>query len=218
MPGRGNAYNGSKHHWVLRYFQPLVWLGVILVTIFHEVWGMTRFYYWRKETRHCNTSIAFTVFYVFMDFMVFTSLIVCKNSDPGYLIPIDKEAAEERAKIKMAESIEAKKKRKAERKARGAEDTSGSADTHPEDRVESGYVCKRCGLEREHNRVSHCGRCNRCVNYMDHHCVFTDNCVGMLNYKYYFCFIFWGFGTLSVSIMLLLFNFYTKNVEEDYGA
>jgi len=31
---------------------------------------------------------------------------------------------------------------------------------------------------------------------MDHHCIFTNNCVGFYNYKYYMVFLFWSFVTL----------------------
>ena len=46
--------------------------------------------------------------------------------------------------------------------------------------------CKKCGLNRKHERVNHCSRCNRCVDYMDHHCVFVDNCIGRKNIAFYF--------------------------------
>ena len=46
--------------------------------------------------------------------------------------------------------------------------------------------CRKCGIDRSHVRVNHCGRCNRCVDYMDHHCIFTDNCIAKKNYRFFF--------------------------------
>ena len=38
--------------------------------------------------------------------------------------------------------------------------------------------CRKCEAVRAHTRIHHCRRCNRCVDFMDHHCSVTDNCVG----------------------------------------
>lgn len=53
---------------------------------------------------------------------------------------------------------------------------------------------------------------------MDHHCVFTDNCVGKDNFKYFFSFIIWSFITLSNATIMVLIQFYYVNTKEDYGA
>ena len=87
-----------------------------------------------------------------------------------------------------------------------------------EDKDENSNICKRCGYEREHDRINHCGRCNRCVDFMDHHCFFTDNCVGKKNYRYFFAFIFWADFTLFSAMGMLVWKFHTFNVEDDYGA
>lgn len=41
---------------------------------------------------------------------------------------------------------------------------------------------------------------------MDHHCPFTDTCIGWGNYKYYLCLLFWG----SCSMSSFLFIFFPK--------
>ena len=79
-------------------------------------------------------------------------------------------------------------------------------------------TCKRCGYEREHDRINHCGRCNRCVVYMDHHCKFTDNCIGKENYKYFFAFIFWAEFTIVTAFFANVWKIHTVNVVEKYGA
>ena len=78
--------------------------------------------------------------------------------------------------------------------------------------------CARCGYERSHNRVNHCGRCNRCVDYMDHHCLFTDNCIGKHNFRLFFHFIFWAELSLALGFMLMTANIYTRNISLEYGA
>ena len=57
---------------------------------------------------------------------------------------------------------------------------------------EESSLCLKCGFKRSHERINHCSRCNRCVEYMDHHCVFTDNCVARKNLLYFFHFIGWA--------------------------
>lgn len=44
--------------------------------------------------------------------------------------------------------------------------------------------------------------CQRCVLGMDHHCVFTDNCVGDFNLKAYLLFVFYSFvGSVSAALV-----------------
>jgi len=37
---------------------------------------------------------------------------------------------------------------------------------------------------------------------MDHHCPFTDSCVGWANYKYFFCLLFWGIVTMTAFLIV----------------
>lgn len=78
--------------------------------------------------------------------------------------------------------------------------------------------CRKCGQERSHERVSHCSRCDRCVDYMDHHCLFTDNCIGKKNFPFFFQFILWADFALAVGLMLVLANISTRNISLNYGA
>ena len=73
--------------------------------------------------------------------------------------------------------------------------------------------CIKCGYERKHSKIHHCSRCNRCVEYMDHHCVFTDNCIGKKNMKYFFHFVGWIEVALCTAFFFLVFNIYVRNPE-----
>lgn len=52
---------------------------------------------------------------------------------------------------------------------------------------------------------------------MDHHCMITDNCVGIGNYKYFFHFCGWASFTLLSGITILITHFYTYNREANLG-
>lgn len=53
---------------------------------------------------------------------------------------------------------------------------------------------------------------------MDHHCVFTDNCIGRKNFKYFFHFVGWASVALSVGNYFVFFNIFVRNPAHNYGA
>lgn len=50
-------------------------------------------------------------------------------------------------------------------------------------------MCEVCNYGKA-SRVSHCSTCRHCVYKLDHHCIWTQTCIGFRNQKsfYLFCF------------------------------
>ncbi|CAK90838.1 unnamed protein product (macronuclear) [Paramecium tetraurelia] len=64
--------------------------------------------------------------------------------------------------------------------------------------------CLQCRIKRP-ERSHHCSKCKRCVLNMDHHCVWTANCIGLYNRKYFLLILFWGsIGIFSGTLLGLM--------------
>jgi len=59
-------------------------------------------------------------------------------------------------------------------------------------------ICKHCSQVKP-PRTYHCSVCASCILKMEHHCPWINNCVGMMNHKFYllFCWFLWV-GTFYV--------------------
>lgn len=69
------------------------------------------------------------------------------------------------------------------------------------------HVCVICHRTRT-LRVQHCKECGRCVQRLDHHCPWIDNCVGLRNQRLFYCFLLVVFTTLAMVLsFLMLFMF-----------
>jgi len=66
---------------------------------------------------------------------------------------------------------------------------------------ESARICVVCHAVRG-MRTFHCKDCGRCVQRLDHHCPWIDNCVGLANQRLFFCFLGAVFSTLVLMFYL----------------
>ncbi|KAK9463690.1 DHHC palmitoyltransferase-domain-containing protein [Lipomyces oligophaga] len=48
--------------------------------------------------------------------------------------------------------------------------------------------CTTCQIWRT-ARASHCKKCNRCIDRLDHHCIWLNCCIGRCNYRYFMTYI-----------------------------
>ena len=54
-------------------------------------------------------------------------------------------------------------------------------------------------------RFSHrCSACGECFGYMDHHCPFVYNCIGVDNFVFYFLFLVYATGGAVLSLVVSL--------------
>ncbi|KAL4491295.1 hypothetical protein ABPG72_021681 [Tetrahymena utriculariae] len=72
--------------------------------------------------------------------------------------------------------------------------------------------CVTCKLFKP-ERVHHCSQCQRCVLNMDHHCIWTANCVGLMNRKYFNLVLQWG--TISLLLGAFFGSRYAYRTIED---
>ncbi|OMJ90478.1 hypothetical protein SteCoe_7181 [Stentor coeruleus] len=62
------------------------------------------------------------------------------------------------------------------------------------------YVCPYCILKK-HKQTKHCFLCKKCVKHYDHHCIWLNNCIGKLNYKFFIVFL----AILAISSIFSLY-------------
>ena len=67
--------------------------------------------------------------------------------------------------------------------------------------------CSTCHIFRGPG-VSHCKKCDNCVENFDHHCPWLGNCIGKNNYYYFFIFLIFVnvfvISNLFISIVLMI--------------
>ena len=157
MPGENSKFNPEKLDCFYRFWSTKVHVAVVISVAIVEIWGMARYFWIWPERRYCGEMFFYLNLFLSCDYMVFSGMYRTKNADPGFIIP-------EQEMMKDGEEA--------------ATSASSNGSGIP--------PCRKCGVERSHDRINHCSRCDRCVEYMDHHCLFTDNCIGKRNYRFFF--------------------------------
>lgn len=86
-----------------------------------------------------------------------------------------------------------------------------SSPGRPEHEPEGDWMrqCKKCSLAKP-PRTHHCSVCKKCTLKMDHHCPWLNNCIGLMNYRYFVCFLIWVSSTTMYIVLLA----YPKVMEE----
>eukprot|EP00440_Ansanella_granifera_P034100 gb/GFBE01036993.1/.p1 GENE.gb/GFBE01036993.1/~~gb/GFBE01036993.1/.p1 ORF type:complete len:742 (+),score=138.72 gb/GFBE01036993.1/:1-2226(+) len=76
-------------------------------------------------------------------------------------------------------------------------------------------VCVVCRARRK-MRSHHCKECGRCVDRLDHHCPWIDNCVGLGNQRAFYCFIVLLLATIAsfyYCLVLYAFDFVFPEIQ-----
>lgn len=86
-------------------------------------------------------------------------------------------------------------------------------------------ACAKCGPKEMSNtladnfakgeRTHHCSSCRKCMQKMDHHCTFLQNCVGLANHKDFWNLLFHATITtfnLLVEVLSIIVTFYQTTI------
>ena len=74
--------------------------------------------------------------------------------------------------------------------------------------------CFKCDLKPlKPQRCYHCSTCERDIIFMNSHCVFFNNCIGLNNYRYFLGFLVY----LSALLPLLMFTYILKSKSDHHN-
>lgn len=71
-------------------------------------------------------------------------------------------------------------------------------------------MCSRCQAYKPKG-AHHCRICDRCINGMDHHCPWMNNCIGTGNLKHFILFLCYMWTACAFALMMFGWNYFFCN-------
>ena len=76
--------------------------------------------------------------------------------------------------------------------------------------------CKICKVFVTLNS-KHCSQCKICIQRFDHHCIWLNVCIGLKNYRFFICFLFFSLASNMISSIILVVLLSNHTNEHDKG-
>ena len=76
--------------------------------------------------------------------------------------------------------------------------------------------CEFCDNKRKFEKRSHCKICNCCILRRDHHCNFTNKCVGYNNNKLFFIYLFYQMKFALIFFRVFITYYNSDSTNEKY--